>query len=298
MKIRHADDSLTVTSSIGSLAALSGSMVLTDTLEFTAVPTGPAVRSRMIAERTEMPTTIPVVFIPQNVTLTSGSFSGSTIGVDMVAATAPCSASGDQCRNGFYGTAFSSGVKRWPSFPISVTIEASLDSARIWDALRGMESAVGQKMFVLDDGTHFNRIDVKVGLPPGVGGFTGYTTWTWDAQDRMTFATVWLNGTASRGLVQHEFFHALGFWHTCSWPSVMGGYGCPQASEVTSTDIAYMSLASAVYDAESGFRMPSGQLPCGLMSIWAAIPNQTVTARCFENNSVLPNTIIRQESAP
>ena len=153
-------------------------------------------------------------------------------------------------------------------------------------------------MFVLPDGTQSGFVAVKSGLPPGITGFGGYTTWAWDAQDRMSSATVWLTTTTSRSLIQHEFLHALGFWHTCAWSSVMGGYGCPQAAEASASDIAYLLLASAVYDAERSFRSQSGQLPCGTMSLFAAIPNQAATVRCFGTNSLLPSSVVRQESAP
>ncbi|HUQ18296.1 MAG TPA: Ig-like domain-containing protein [Gemmatimonadaceae bacterium] len=296
LKVRQPDDSLSVVSSTGSEAVLSGSMVVMNSLQLEAKAPG-ALTSTLSAVSFAMPTTVPIVFIPENIAITSGNFSGSSVGVSLTAATTPCAVMSDQCFNGFYGNAFSNGVKRWASYPIPVVVSDGLDSSRVWDALRAMEAATGKKLFVLSDGTNPNRIDVRAGLPPGISGFGGYTTWNWDAANRMTSATVWLASPPSRTLVQHEFLHALGFWHTCAWLSVMGGYGCAQAGELSLNDVAYVLLASAIYDAESKIRLPNGQLPCGVMSLWAAVPNKTVNASCFGNNSLLSANIIRQQSA-
>jgi hypothetical protein len=296
IKARQDDDSVTATFPVGGSVALSGSMVLSDVLQFVASGNG-ALTSRGVAPSSQAPSSIPIVFIPQSITLGSGGYAGTKIDVNMTLATTPCSVTGNQCQNGFYGVAFSNGVKRWPSFPIPVKIDAALDTARIWDALRALEASAGQKMFELDETGHINRIDVKAGLPPGVSGFSGYTTWNWDGQDRMTFATVWLTTSSSRSLTQHEFLHALGFWHTCAWTSVMGGYGCAQAPEVSASDIAYLLLASAVYDAENKFRT-DGQLPCATMSLFATIPNQTRSLKCIGDDLMMPSSVVRQESAP
>jgi hypothetical protein len=295
MKVRQPDDSLSV-SATGNEAVLSGSMVVMNPLQLEAKAPG-ALPATVSTLSFAMPTTVPIIFIPQNIAITSGNFSGNSVGVSLTAATAPCSVMSDQCLNGFYGNAFSTGVQRWASYPIPVVVNDGLDSSRVWDALRAMEAATGKKLFVVSDGTNPNRIDVRPGLPPGISGFGGYTTWNWDATDRMTLATVWLASPPTRTLVQHEFLHALGFWHTCAWLSVMGGYGCPQAGELSLNDVAYVLLASAVYDAESRLRLPTGQLPCGLMSLWAAIPNHTIDASCFGNNSLLSDNVIRQQSA-
>lgn len=314
VKLRHADDSLTGTSLIGTAGSISGSMVLADTLQFLALSDATlSWPGTITAARGEMPASIPVVFIPQGVTLTSGTFSGTSIFTNMTAAVAHCPVNSDQCRSGFFSPSFRTGVIRWASFPIPVTMGDGLDTATIWNALRAMETAAGKQLFVPNDSGSANWIEVKAGSPPGASGFGGYTQWTWDSSDRMTHATVWLADRPSRSLVQHEFVHALGFFHTCSWASVMGGYGCPQSPEVTSSDIAYISLASAVYDAERDFRLPDGQLPCGTMSIWAAVQGQPAIVSCSGDSWLAPDVIrstrvssslpndrllLRQDSAP
>lgn len=299
IRARHADDSVSANIPFGAPATLAGSMVLADAIEFVAdANDGSTWPSTATALRSVMPSTIPIVFIPRNITLTSGGYAGTTVNVNVMSATAPCSVVGDQCRNGFYGTSFSTGVKRWPSYPIPVKMDAAFSSTPVWDALRAMEASVGKKMFVVADESDMNYIEVRSGLPPGISGFTGYTTWSWDAQNRMTAATVWLTTTSSRSLIQHEFLHALGFWHTCAWTTVMGGYGCPQAAEISSTDVGYLLLASAVYEAEASLRLPNGQLPCITMSLFATIPNKSTSVGCFENELRLPDSFVRQESAP
>jgi hypothetical protein len=297
LALRQADDSVTLAEAAGNSATLGGSMVLADTLQFVATPQdNAAMPSRMTASPGDLSKSLWLVLIPQTVTLSSGTFAGSSVPINLTAATTPCLTQSDQCFNGFYGN-FAHGVTRWASFPVPVTVDATLDTARVWDALRAMETSIGRRLFVLGDGSEPNRIVVKAGLPPGITGFGGYTTWSWDWLNRMTSVTVWLASSPSRVLVQHEFLHAMGFWHTCAWPSVMGGYGCPQTSELSIYDVAYVSLASAVFDTESAFGAANGgRIPCPLMSIWAAIPNRTLDARCFDDG--FSKTVIRTESAP
>jgi hypothetical protein len=44
----------------------------------------------------------------------------------------------------------------------------------------------------------------------------------------------------------HELLHALGFHHTCAWPTVMGGYGCASAAGATQSDAAAFTLANQI----------------------------------------------------
>jgi hypothetical protein len=50
----------------------------------------------------------------------------------------------------------------------------------------------------------------------------------------------------SRGVVTHVMFHALGFGHTCAWPSVMGGYGCAAVDSITAQDAIGWALADQI----------------------------------------------------
>src|SRR4029077_19758182 len=81
-------------------------------------------------------------------------------------------------------------------------------------------------------------------------GFGGWTSWLQDgAQSLMAAKTrVSTNSRfASRSLITHELLHALGFQHTCGWPTVMGGYGCSTAAGATKGDVAAFNLGYQVF---------------------------------------------------
>lgn len=288
LTLRDDDDSISVTGAVGTAGTLTGAMALADSVQFVARgdpgSSSASLPSSLTAPRNALPASVPVVLIPQAITLTSGTFAGSSFFVNPAAAVAPCATKSDQCLNGFYGQEWKTGVKGWPSFPVGVQAAgvSSGDSATIWASLRAMETAFGKSLFTPAGGTVPVGITVIIGLPPQCAEFAGCANWAWDGSDRLTTATVWLSTSAiaSRATVQHEFLHALGFWHTCSWPSVMGGYGCAQATQITSGDVAYVTLAAAVQQVETGFRLPGGALPCGSMGIWAAVPGQHISVAC------------------
>jgi hypothetical protein len=141
IKLRQPDDSLSATIPIGAAATLSGSMVLGDVVQILATGDATTQAATLYATEAQMPSSIPVVLIPLRMTLTSGPDAGTNVAVNLVNATTPCLAKSDQCLNGFYGN-FRFGVVRWASYPIPVSIDASLDSSRICDALRAMDLAV------------------------------------------------------------------------------------------------------------------------------------------------------------
>ena len=63
---------------------------------------------------------------------------------------------------------------------------------------------------------------------------------------------------ANHGRVTHVLFHALGFGHTCAWPSVMGGYGCQAADTLTAQDAAGWALADQISGTMLIFSPPTG----------------------------------------
>jgi hypothetical protein len=286
VKIRHEDDSLAIEVPEGATSVLTGSMTLPENVQVVASSNANAFWTSRLTISGPMPASIPIVFIPQFITLSSGTHSGATVPTHMTAATTPCQLVSNQCLNGFYPRAFRTGVQRWPTFPVPVSTGpfGGADSIAIWDALHAMEASVGRQLFIPATASDLNLIRVAAGLPPGiVGNFSGYARWQWDSFDRITGATVWFvsMSSSSRNLIQHEFVHALGFQHTCAWGSVMGGYGCSQAA-LGATDAAHILLASAIFDAEATYRSPSGTLPCAAMSIWAASQGDVVTATCAD----------------
>jgi hypothetical protein len=54
---------------------------------------------------------------------------------------------------------------------------------------------------------------------------------------RITMKYSWM---LTHPMLLHELMHVLGFYHTCSFPSVMNGYGCAQVHELTAHDVAWM----------------------------------------------------------
>jgi len=258
------DDSLVVADS-GGAARLSGALALPDTVWFRARADSDAFApSGLKALSGALPASVPVIFIPHAIDVASGPFAGQSVAVPVSAAFVPCDIPGTQCpvNSGFYPSGFQSGVAAWETLPVPVEIVgfADSDTTLIWSALRLMEDAVGHRLFAPANGQN-SGITVTVGPTS--------TTWTTDARGRITSAHVWLAAPQGHA-VPHEFLHALGFGHTCSWPSVMGGYGCGVTSELSAGDVAYYLLARAVFDAETPLRLPDGTLPCGTMGMWAA----------------------------
>jgi hypothetical protein len=268
------DDSLVVVDSAGAPTQLVGALALPDTVWLRGrAGTDAFVLGGLKALSGALPASVPVVFIPRVINIASGSFVGQSSGVSMPAAVAPCLLASPQCAAGFgfYPAAFRTGVTAWDTLPVPVEVDgfSISDTTLIWSALRAMEGVVGRRLFE-PGAAQSGGIVVTPGLPVGVSGFAGYAEWSVDGRSRITSAHVWLASLRFAGIVQHEFLHALGFGHTCSWPSVMGGYGCAQSVALTAPDVAYYLLARAVFDAETPLRLPGGELPCGAMGVWAA----------------------------
>jgi hypothetical protein len=268
------DDSLVASGGGGAATRLAGALALPDTVWFRARAGADAfVLGGLKALGGALPASVPVVFIPRVIEIASGSFAGQSSGVSMPAAVAPCALASPQCAAGFgfYPAAFRTGVTAWDTLPVPVEIDGFSDSdtTLVWTALRAMEGIVGRRLFE-PAAAQSGGIVVTPGLPVGISGFAGYANWSVDGRSRITSAHVWIASLRVGGIVQHEFLHALGFGHTCSWPSVMGGYGCAQSAELTVPDVAYYLLARAVFDAETPLRLPGGALPCGATGVWAA----------------------------
>jgi hypothetical protein len=63
---------------------------------------------------------------------------------------------------------------------------------------------------------------------------------------------------ATQARVTHVLFHALGFGHTCAWPSVMGGYGCAASDSLTAQDAAGWALADQISGTQLIFAPTTG----------------------------------------
>ena len=285
VKIRHPDDSISAYRTWGSAGVIDGMMTLPDSVDVIASASGGQFwPSRAKSTGVSLPASLPVVFIPLNYTLKSGAFAGTTHPMNLNAAFARCPLQADACMNGFFGRTFRTGIKGWATYPIQVVIMPGIDSATVWDGLHAMEDKLGRQIFtpaVLAQGPH---ILVQPGLPPGINDpiIGGYAQWNWDERDRITGATVWFKSALNRQIIQHEFTHALGFGHTCSWSSIMGGYGCSTPFEMTATDAAYILLALDVHRLEQPLRTTSGPLACGTMSLAAAVNSEPYVLPCSQ----------------
>ena len=284
--LRDDSDSLTTVSADGSPIVLAGQIPLADSVEFVAQAdsaSGSNWVSRLSFVNRSLPAAVGVVFVPKILAIRAGTFAGTPVNISVDNAVVPCSTPGGACQNGFYGAQFRTGVTAWSSLPIGVQLTgfSSSDSATMWVALRAMNDALGRTFFVPDDGRALQLITVGIGLPPEGAGSLGYTTWHWDVAHRMTDAHIgFVSTTPAANLVQHEFMHALGFGHTCSWSTVMGGYGCPMAGGLSASDVAYVNLAYAVFETEKTFRLPDGALRCGTMSLWNAALSRRSSVAC------------------
>jgi Bacterial Ig-like domain (group 2) len=193
--------------------------------------------------------------------------------------------SSQDCQS-FYPLYFKTGVKAWlpSSLPIPVMFDRSrsnlvitpADSVLLWKTLRDFEATMGQTFFApatmtgpSDAGYVVGAITVAIDNTITYAG--GQANWYWNARDEIQAGKIsfkaeseLLNGPVAK----HEFLHTLGLHHTCQWPSVMGGYGCPM-DDLTQQDVAYAKAAWYVRDAELPLRTTAGDLPPSVLSLSA-----------------------------
>jgi hypothetical protein len=99
------------------------------------------------------------------------------------------------------------------------------------------------------DGPPGDRLgSIIVGIDPGLET-TGRGNWAAQGGE-IVAGMVYLKSSRvirdpeNASVVAHELMHALGFGHTCSWPSVMAKESCPRLWEdaPTSDDVAHAQL--------------------------------------------------------
>jgi len=214
------------------------------------------------------------LLVPARVALpATGRFAGATQAVSLRGAfTAVCATAGDANCNSFFPMAWTSRIALWPdrAFPIPLAFDRAasggavispVDSLEFWTVVRQMEAALGQPLFrpanardlAAPDASGMSAGAVRVAIDPTLGAGRGWTNWWWGGNGEMTGSVTRVASPAllaSPGLVMHELLHALGFHHTCAWPSVMGGYGCPVPQSVTVGDAAAFTLAYQVWRAQ------------------------------------------------
>jgi hypothetical protein len=211
-----------------------------------------------------------IVGVPATWTITAGTFAGSQVPIDLVAAyTNPPGREGDPSFYLRYGTParYVVGSYAAPPVPTAFCRAASnraidlADSTAFWLIMSAYHVILGRTMYApaqdaavcgqSTPGFELVRDSTQGGIP--VAGITtpfsrdfakGIMDGDWKQESRKCFIDLFC--------VQHEMTHGLGFGHTCSWRSIMESCGdrSMQSDTPTPTDIAYVQLMGAVADAE------------------------------------------------
>lgn len=133
----------------------------------------------------------------------------------------------------------------------AVTIE-DVDSLKFWSALASMEEDFGLDLFrparaeeIPAAGPEADRV-IRVWVPDSLPGALGMASNTRE-EGRMRRGWVKIDRRRllrDHVLVKHEFMHALGFGHTCSWPTAVSGPNCRNITlDVASQfDVAHAQL--------------------------------------------------------
>lgn len=208
------------------------------------------------------------VLMPREWTITAGSYAGTRVPVSPERATRPVCAgcSGFWVRMG--GPRAAPGFQGWRAadFPLQVAFDRAAsvpagvapDSAAFWRAARGVESALGMRVFrpatyaqtlarFADEDHPGDVVLVRVDRALSTSGLTT----TVGSRGSVEYAAVSLRtagsvaGAEGSELVSHELMHALGMGHTCAWRSVLADVNrCPyqRAPAPTPEDVAYTQL--------------------------------------------------------
>ena len=266
----------------GSCGGWSGSLRVDSTGAFSLLPECPAgaqptlaiedpegryLPSRSQARSRESPGRLDRLLVPRFWTIRSGTHAGTTVPVDLAAATTPacrdCSAfyfreDGDTLRSR------SPGIPAWleHSLPLRVAFDheegarvTPRDSAAFMEAAFALEADLGRRwfrpaqledIFNVPDGDPFGSLIVSIDPLLSSAG-----RGNWAGQGGEILAGIvylqsarHIHDPRSAGIVAHEIMHTLGFGHTCSWRSVMANQSCPgrRASAPTAEDVAHAQL--------------------------------------------------------
>jgi hypothetical protein len=225
------------------------------------------------------PADLRVVLVPLRWTITGGSQAGTVVDVSVDAAfRRPCNDVANINCDGFYPAAWFAGIKLWnaTSLPARLAFDhvrthaaiTAADSAQFWSIVSRMNADAGLELFrpaALDEvvvnsaGTPLNGVIVRVDTT--LAGFGAWANWWWNANGDMSAGLVRVrNHSALRNgsLMSHELLHTQGLKHSCSWATVMGGYGCGSTPGLSTDDVAYFQLARAVLEAQRARGAPHG----------------------------------------
>jgi hypothetical protein len=210
-----------------------------------------------------------IVLVPASWTVAGGRYDGETVDISLDAAFRPPCANGSDINcDGYYPKAWFTGPKLWApqarpaplAFDHERTHQAigAADSVTFWSFAARMNADAGMELFrparseeivVNTRNEPVNGILVRVDTT--LAGFGAWTNWWWNASGNLFAGLVkprTLAHLRSGPLMTHELLHTHGLKHSCSWTTVMSGYGNPcGASGILSLhDVAYLQLAYAL----------------------------------------------------
>jgi hypothetical protein len=223
-----------------------------------------------------------IVLVPRRWTIDRGPYSGTAVSISVNDAfRPPCTTAGDANCDGFYPQVWTEGLKLWPAaaLPIRVAFDrarshhaiTAVDSAAYWNIVQRMNDDFGTPLFrparydeltVAPDGRPDRAVLVRVDTT--IAGFAAWTNWSWDAAGDLVSAVVRPARSSflrNGSLMTHELLHTQGFKHSCSWTTVMGGYGTPQCAStagLSAGDVAHANVALRVRDLQRSSGAPHG----------------------------------------
>lgn len=241
-----------------------------------------------------------VVLVPRVWTIDRGTYAGQKVEISVDDAfRPPCENRDDTNCDGFYPRVWTTGLKLWgrSSLPIPVSFDrerstspiTAADSAAYWEIVDRMNKDFGTVLFVpavyedlekVDDGRVLGGITVRV--DETLSGFGAWTNWWWAGTGEMWTGVIRLRRPefiANLSLMTHELLHTQGFKHSCSWHTVMGGYGCSSHPGLSPHDVAYAHLALAVNERQRATGAPHGLI--------AALQGERVITRGLQPFRVL-----------
>jgi hypothetical protein len=203
--------------------------------------------------------TLPM--IPTTWMVQGGRYDGWYVRVDLAAAfRRPCSQPQNPNCNSFYPAEWLTQQYLWPGFGHVIAFDHALstdaitpgDSTALGASMEELLQAAGRQHFKYGPrgATHADSVSrntILVRLDHRIEPYVGLTSW-WGSGGFIWAGLIRVSGRPAvrNGPVMiHELLHALGYMHTCAWPSIMGGYGCPIQHSPTRDDVAYMQLAEA-----------------------------------------------------
>lgn len=216
---------------------------------------------------------LSVVLVPRVWRIAAGKYAGRVAEVNLRAAFEPPA---DDDPGSFYAWQIAAQPGRrdrpqsWgrESFPLAVAFDhettrepiAGRDSVAFWRTVEEMEQRFGQDLFrpgalaeVTGPGGRGIRLWVDSTMGRWAEGWGGVRI---DAEGRIVQGTVELRqrpAGRTAVVVQHELMHALGFGHTCSWPSLMTVPSCYRyrTEEASVFDVAHVQVSLAVRAAQA-----------------------------------------------